>query len=69
MTFEEKIKKFNSLIQESKKIVFCGGIIRPNVVLYGESLPSSAWNEAYSDLAEADLIIVGGTSLSCRSSY
>ena len=41
----------------------CGGIIRPNVVLYGESLPSSAWNEAYNDLAEADLIIVGGTSL------
>lgn len=41
----------------------CGGIVRPNVVLYGESLPSSAWNEAYNDLAEADLIIVGGTSL------
>lgn len=41
----------------------CGGIIRPNVVLYGEALPSIAWNEAYNDLAEADLIIVGGTSL------
>lgn len=41
----------------------CGGIIRPNVVLYGESLPSLAWNEAYTELAEADLIIVGGTSL------
>ena len=42
----------------------CGGIIRPNVVLYGESLPSYAYDEAYTDLAEADLIIVGGTSLS-----
>ena len=42
----------------------CGGIIRPNVVLYGESLPSYAYDEAYTDLAEADLIIVGSTSLS-----
>lgn len=42
----------------------CGGIIRPNVVLYGESLPSYAYDEAYTDLTEADLIIVGGTSLS-----
>ena len=41
----------------------CGGIVRPNVVLYGESLPSFAHNEAYTDLAEADLIIVSGTSL------
>jgi NAD-dependent deacetylase len=41
----------------------CGGTVRPNVVLYGESLPSFAHNEAYTDLAEADLIIVGGTSL------
>ena len=41
----------------------CDGIIRPNVVLYGESLPSFAWNEAYTELAKADLIIVGGTSL------
>lgn len=41
----------------------CGGIVRPNVVLYGESLPAFAYNEAYTDIAEADLIIVGGTSL------
>lgn len=49
--------------KEDDYLYECEGIIRPNVVLYGESLPSSAWNEAYSDLAEADLIIVGGTSL------
>jgi NAD-dependent deacetylase len=42
----------------------CGGMVRPEVVLYGESLPSYAYDEAYTDLAEADLIIVGGTSLS-----
>jgi NAD-dependent deacetylase len=42
----------------------CGGMVRPEVVLYGESLPRYAYDEAYTDLAEADLIIVGGTSLS-----
>ena len=50
--------------KEDDYLFECGGIIRPNVVLYGESLPSYAYNEAYTDLAEADLIIVGGTSLS-----
>ena len=49
--------------KEDDYLFNCGGIIRPNVVLYGESLPSYAYNEAYTDLAEADLIIVGGTSL------
>ena len=49
--------------KEDDYLFECGGIIRPNVVLYGESLPSYAYNEAYTDLAEADLIIVGGTSL------
>lgn len=42
----------------------CGGMVRPEVVLYGESLPFYAYDEAYTDLTEADLIIVGGTSLS-----
>ena len=49
--------------KEDDYLYECEGIIRPNVVLYGESLPSFAWNEAYTELAEADLIIVGGTSL------
>ena len=49
--------------KEDDYLFDCGGIIRPNVVLYGESLPSYAYYEAYTDLAEADLIIVCGTSL------
>ena len=41
----------------------CGGRVRPDVVLYGESLPYETLNEASNAIAEADLIIVGGTSL------
>ena len=41
----------------------CGGMIRPEVTLYGEGLPEDAWSGAIHALATADLFIVGGTSL------
>ncbi|MDD4565356.1 MAG: NAD-dependent deacylase [Eubacteriales bacterium] len=41
----------------------CGGKLRPGVVLFGESLPSSVWEKAYEEIAESDLLIVIGTSL------
>lgn len=40
------------------------GVIRPDVTLYGEQLPSDAWVAATQALEHADLLIVGGTSLS-----
>ena len=40
----------------------CGGIVRPNVVLYGEMLPE-AYNLAAQYISKADLLIVAGTSL------
>lgn len=42
----------------------CGGMVRPNVVLYGEFLPSETWKKAEEALRNADMLIVGGTSLS-----
>lgn len=42
----------------------CGGLIKPDVVLYGEQLPEREVEGACEALAEADLVIVGGTSLS-----
>lgn len=42
----------------------CGGMIRPNVTLYGEMLPAEAWRNAESACEQADLMIIGGTSLS-----
>lgn len=41
----------------------CGGLIRPDVTLYEENLPVSAWHKSENALKEADLLIVGGTSL------
>lgn len=41
----------------------CGGMIRPEVTLYGEMLPQKAWEEAEKAARTADCLIVGGTSL------
>ena len=41
----------------------CGGIVKPDVVLYGESLDDNDINSAVSEIAAADLLIIGGTSL------
>lgn len=42
---------------------FCGGKLRPNVVLFGETLPEVAWNNSLYHIQQADLILVIGTSL------
>ena len=42
----------------------CGGFIRPSVVLFGESLPQDAMDNAYQETIKADLFIVLGSSLS-----
>jgi NAD-dependent deacetylase len=41
----------------------CGGIIRPDVVLYEEGLSTDVMNEAVHCIRQADVLIVGGTSL------
>ncbi|MBR0145028.1 MAG: NAD-dependent protein deacylase [Clostridia bacterium] len=41
----------------------CGGIIKPDVVLYGESLDDEVVSGAIHALRNADLLIVAGTSL------
>ena len=41
----------------------CGGIIKPDVVLYEEPLNTAVWQTAEQYVREADMLIVGGTSL------
>ena len=41
----------------------CGGIIRPDVVLYEEQLPWDVFEKAEDEVRNASLMIVGGTSL------
>ena len=41
----------------------CGGIVKPDVVLYEEGLDQKTLNDSVRAIAEADLLIIGGTSL------
>ena len=42
----------------------CGGLIKPDVVLYGECLDDRVLEQSIRELERADLLLVGGTSLS-----
>ena len=56
----EYIRDYPSAIPKCDE---CGGLIKPDVVLYGEPLDTYTVSEAVSKISEADLMIVGGTSL------
>lgn len=55
----------NYLFDTEKEIPKCScrGQIRPDVVLYGESLPSEAAYKSKLAIAQANCLIIGGTSL------
>lgn len=55
-----------SKIMESDKVPLCekcGGVIKPDVVLYQEGLDATVIDKAITALQNADLLIVAGTSL------
>lgn len=41
----------------------CGGIIKPDVVLYGEALDDETVSRSIAHIRRADMLIIGGTSL------
>lgn len=41
----------------------CGGAIKPDVVLYEEGLDQTILSKAINSIAQADMLIIGGTSL------
>lgn len=45
------------------KCNICGGIIRPDVVLYGEALDNNVISRSIDYIERADTLIIGGTSL------
>lgn len=64
----DKCNKFFSLdyVLEAPSIPICdecGGIVKPDVVLYEESLDMNVLNRALDYIQKADILIVGGTSL------
>lgn len=41
----------------------CGGVLKPNVILFGEQLPIRVLNEAMQEARRCDLMLVAGSSL------
>jgi len=41
----------------------CGGVLKPDVILFGEQLPQKAWLQAQRASRECDLMLVAGSSL------
>lgn len=47
----------------------CGGAMKPNVVFFGENVPASRVTSAWELLAQSDLLLVLGSSLTVFSGY
>ena len=62
-----KCKKFHPVefVRDSVGVPTCGcgGVVKPDVVLYEEALNSRVLEGALSDIQNADILIIGGTSL------
>lgn len=56
----EKLKALKGKVPYCEK---CGGLVRPEVVLYEEPLNESVVEKAINEISAADLLIIGGTSL------
>jgi NAD-dependent SIR2 family protein deacetylase len=47
----------------------CQGMLKPDVVFFGESVPQDRVTSAFAHLARADAVLVAGSSLMVRSGY
>ena len=48
---------------------YCGGMLKPDIVYFGESVPKVRVDEAYSVVDGADALLVAGSSLTVYSGY
>ncbi len=49
--------------EEIPRCSHCGGVLKPNIVLFGEQLPAKVFNAAMSQVRSADLMLIAGSSL------
>lgn len=49
--------------------VGCGGVLKPDVVFFGENVPKAVVAEAWALFDEAEVLLVAGTSLAVFSGY
>ena len=65
--YEIHVSDFDGTLIDSDEAIpkcpYCRKLIRPDIVLYGESLPNEAVCNSFNALHEADMLIIGGTSL------
>ncbi len=47
----------------------CGGVLKPEVVFFGENVPAAVYERARTLLEEAEALLVVGSSLTVRSGY
>jgi NAD-dependent SIR2 family protein deacetylase len=47
----------------------CGGMLKPDIVYFGESVPKETVEHAYSMVDDADALLVAGSSLTVFSGY
>jgi len=47
----------------------CGGVLKPNVIFFGENVPASWVDDAWDLLDEGDALLVAGSSLTVYSGY
>jgi len=60
--YREYLKPFIAL-GELPRCPACGGLLKPDVILFGEQLPQSAWLTAQREAQACDLMVVAGSSL------
>jgi len=44
----------------------CGGVVKPDIVFYGEQLNAALLDQAYNDMARAEVVLVLGSSLAVQ---
>ena len=49
--------------------VECGGVLKPDVVFFGDNVPKPRVEEAFARLDAADALLVAGSSLTVLSGY
>ncbi len=50
------------VLEVAPPVCECGGLVRPDVVWFGEDLPAGPWNAAVEAIDNADVLVVVGTS-------
>lgn len=54
---------------DAPRCTYCGGILKPDVVFFGENVPAERYENAREALAGADALLVAGSSLMVYSGF